>query len=148
MRQPFYAWLENYWMALIYAQWGVFFGAATSPGRWPAWRAAMRCASPPSVFLWGVVVRTVVTWQLSWAINSVTHLWGYRSYQTADDSRNNLFLGYVAGGEGWHNNHHAHPSSAMHGHNWWEFDPVFWVIRGLAAVGLAKDIKLPGPLSG
>jgi stearoyl-CoA desaturase (delta-9 desaturase) len=73
----------------------------------------------------------------------VSHLWGYRAYETNDDSRNNLFVGYFAHGEGWHNNHHADPRSALHGHRTWEFDPVFWIIRLLARLGLATDVVMP-----
>jgi stearoyl-CoA desaturase (delta-9 desaturase) len=85
-------------------------------------------------------------WHLTWALNSVAHRWGYRNYQTSDDSRNNVLLGFATGGEGFHNNHHAYPSSARHGHRWWEFDYVYGMIRVLAALGLAKNVKLPGPL--
>ena len=72
--------------------------------------------------MWGVLVRTVLVWHISWSVNSVAHLWGYRNYSTGEGSRNNFFVGFISNGEGWHNNHHAHPNAAMHGHRWWEFD--------------------------
>jgi fatty-acid desaturase len=68
------------------------------------------------VLVWGVFVRTVYVMQITNFINSVTHLWGYRNYSTHDQSRNNGMMGILATGEGWHNNHHAEPRSARHGH--------------------------------
>ena len=78
-------------------------------------------------------------------MNSVTHLWGYRNYETNDDSRNNVFVAIVAAGEGWHNNHHADPGSARHGHKWWEFDLTWQVIRLLMLLGLASRAAVPAP---
>jgi len=70
----------------------------------------------------------------------VTHLWGYRNYETDEDSRNNIIVGLIANGEGWHNNHHADPRSARHGHRWWEIDNTYLTIRFLAWLGLASDV--------
>jgi fatty-acid desaturase len=95
------------------------------------------------IVLWGVVVRTTLSWQIAASVNSVTHRWGYRNYETNDDSRNNFVVGLLAHGEGWHNNHHADPSSAKHGHKWWEFDLTYCVIRILMVLGLAKDVVMP-----
>jgi stearoyl-CoA desaturase (delta-9 desaturase) len=78
-------------------------------------------------------------------VNSVTHLWGYRNYDTPDNSRNNMLIGLLAGGEGWHNNHHAAPASARHGHKWWEFDLAWLMIRLLMLLGLATKVRLPSP---
>ena len=75
------------------------------------------------------------------SVNSVTHLWGYRNYDTEENSRNNLIVGFLTHGEGWHNNHHAYPVSAVHGHRWWEFDLTYLVIRMLRVVGLVWDVK-------
>ena len=88
-------------------------------------------------------VRTVVVWHITWSVNSVTHLWGYRNYETDEDSRNNIIIGFLANGEGWHNNHHADPRSARHGHHWWEIDVTWLTIRLLAACGLASRIVTP-----
>ena len=82
-----------------------------------------------SVLVWGVFVRTVLNLHNTWAVNSVTHMWGYRNYETDEHSRNNLVVGYTAMGEGWHNNHHADPRSARHGHRWWELDITYLTIR-------------------
>lgn len=96
-----------------------------------------------SLLVWGVFVRTVLVWHITWSVNSVTHMWGYRNYDTDENSKNNWFVGLVSNGEGWHNNHHADQRSAAHGHRWWEFDVTYLTIKALSLVGLAKDIVKP-----
>jgi fatty-acid desaturase len=96
-----------------------------------------------SIMLFGAFVRTVIVWHQTWAVNSITHLWGYRNYQTDEDSRNNVFVGVLANGEGWHNNHHADPRAARHGHRWWEIDTTYLAIRLLMLLGLATDVVQP-----
>jgi stearoyl-CoA desaturase (delta-9 desaturase) len=76
-------------------------------------------------------------------VNSLAHVWGYRNYDTAEQSRNNWLVALISNGEGWHNNHHADPRSASHGHRPWEVDVVFLVVRALEAVGLASDVRRP-----
>jgi len=98
-----------------------------------------------SLLVWGVAVRTVAVWHITWSVNSITHLWGYRNYDTPDNSRNNIFVGIIANGEGWHNNHHADPRSARHGLDWREPDITWLTIRALMALGLARDVALPSP---
>ncbi len=93
--------------------------------------------------LWGGLVRVFIVHHVTWSINSVCHLWGTRPYQTHDHSRNNLVFGVIGFGEGWHNNHHAFPASPRHGLRWWQIDISYLIIRGMAAVGLAKDLRLP-----
>lgn len=92
------------------------------------------------MLLWGLCVRGVVCYHSTWFVNSLTHLWGYRNYETRDDSRNNWFVAIVAWGEGWHNNHHAFPRLARSGHRWWEVDVTWWAISLLRSVGLARDV--------
>jgi stearoyl-CoA desaturase (delta-9 desaturase) len=79
-------------------------------------------------------------YHITWLVNSATHIWGYRNYVTSDNSRNLWWVGLLAFGEGWHNNHHAYQRSARHGHRWWEFDITYLVIRGMESVGLAWDV--------
>jgi stearoyl-CoA desaturase (delta-9 desaturase) len=98
-----------------------------------------------SLLVWGGALRTVVVWHTTWSVNSVTHIWGYRNYDTPDSSRNNAIVALLAGGEGWHNNHHADPGSARHGHKWWEFDLSWLTVRVLMLLGLATDVVLPSP---
>jgi stearoyl-CoA desaturase (Delta-9 desaturase) len=93
--------------------------------------------------LWGGLTRIFIVHHVTWSVNSVCHLWGRRPYPTRDHSRNNVVFGVLALGEGWHNNHHAFPTSARHGLRWWQIDASYWFIRALALVGLAWDIRLP-----
>ncbi len=93
--------------------------------------------------IWGGLVRIFLVHHVTWSINSACHLWGHRPYQTDDQSRNNWVFGYLAMGEGWHNTHHAFPTSAQHGLRWWELDISYWVIRALAAMRLAWNVRLP-----
>lgn len=93
--------------------------------------------------LWGGLVRVFLVHHVTWSVNSACHLWGRRPYQSGDESRNNLVFGVLALGEGWHNSHHAFPTSARHGLSWWQPDISYWVIRGLWAVGLVWDVKVP-----
>ena len=93
--------------------------------------------------VWGFFVRSVGVLHTTWLVNSATHLWGYRTHETRDTSRNNWWVGLMAYGEGWHNNHHAFQVSARHGMRWWEIDVTYWTIWALKAVGIAYDVKLP-----
>ena len=98
-----------------------------------------------SVLLWGLFLRTTIGLHATWLVNSATHLWGTRRFETNDDSTNNWLIALVTFGEGWHNNHHAHPRAARHGLAWHELD-INWIgIRTLQLLGLAKDIKLVKP---
>ncbi len=93
-----------------------------------------------SMVLWGVFLRTVFGWHCTWLVNSATHLWGKRRFETRDDSRNNGFIAALTWGEGWHNNHHAYPRSARHGLRWYEVD-INWIqIKLLEKLGLVKDV--------
>ncbi len=98
-----------------------------------------------SGFLWGGVVRMCVVHHITWSVNSVCHLWGSRTFKSGDESRNNIAMGVLAFGEGWHNNHHAFPTSARHGLRWWQFDSSWIVIRTLSLFGLVRKIRVPSP---
>ncbi len=93
--------------------------------------------------VWGGFVRSVLVLHVTWLVNSATHLWGSRPYATRDTSRNLWWVALLTYGEGWHNNHHAFPTSARQGLRWWEIDMTYAVIRLLSWVKLAGDIKLP-----
>lgn len=90
--------------------------------------------------IWGLCLRMVAMYHSTWFVNSATHIWGYRTYKTRDESRNLWWVALLSYGEGWHNNHHAHPHTARAGHLWWELDPTFWAIRALQFVGLAYNV--------
>lgn len=96
----------------------------------------------PFVF-WGMFVRAVLLWHCTWFINSVTHVWGYRTFNTADNSRNLWWAALLTYGEGWHNNHHAYPNVAKAGWQWWEIDITWWAIAFLKTLGLARKVNLP-----
>jgi fatty-acid desaturase len=94
------------------------------------------------VVLWGIFLRVTVGLHATWLVNSATHIWGSRRFETRDDSRNSWWVALLTGGEGWHNNHHAHPVSARHGLRWYEFDPNYYGIWLLKMLGLARDVKI------
>jgi stearoyl-CoA desaturase (delta-9 desaturase) len=85
-------------------------------------------------------VRLVFVLHSTWFVNSASHIWGYTNYPTTDDSRNNWWVALLTYGEGWHNNHHAYPRMAPHGHKWWEIDVTFMTIRLMQWCGLAWDV--------
>jgi sn-1 stearoyl-lipid 9-desaturase len=95
-----------------------------------------------TLVLWGIFLRTVFGWHSTWLVNSATHLWGTRRFETADDSTNNALIAVLSFGEGWHNNHHAHPTSARHGLKWYEFDMNWLMIRLFNFLGWAKQVKV------
>jgi stearoyl-CoA desaturase (delta-9 desaturase) len=145
LRERFYKQLErNLWQLwIVILSWTVFFAggfiAEVLLGGTPM--EAVQFGA--SLVIWGVFVRTVVVWHQTWAVNSISHLWGYRNYETDEGSRNNLFVGIISNGEGWHNNHHSDPRSAKHGHRWWELDTTYLTIRLLVMLGLAWDVVTP-----
>jgi stearoyl-CoA desaturase (delta-9 desaturase) len=94
-------------------------------------------------FVWGGLMRIFLVHHVTWSVNSIGHLWGKQPYPEGDQSRNNFLLGVLAMGEGWHNNHHAFPTSARHGLRWWQLDVSYYFIRLLALAGLAWKIRLP-----
>ena len=147
VKDPFFAWLElsDNWVKVVLLSWAIFFaiGFITVSLGGGAPTDAIRFGS--SLVVWGAAFRTVLLWHVTWSVNSVAHLWGYRNYETPDNSRNNLLVGLLASGEGWHNNHHADPRSARHGHSWREPDLAWLTIRALMALGLARDVALPSP---
>jgi stearoyl-CoA desaturase (delta-9 desaturase) len=93
--------------------------------------------------VWGGFVRSVLVLHTTWLVNSATHIWGYRTFQTRDDSTNLWWVALLTYGEGWHNNHHAFQTSARHGNRWWEIDMTYWAIKAMSWVGLAHSIKMP-----
>jgi len=93
--------------------------------------------------LWGVAVRTVFVYHGTWFVNSASHTWGYRNYDTNDQSTNLWWVALLSFGEGWHNNHHGDQRAASHGRRWFELDMTYWTIRLLGLVGLARNIVRP-----
>ncbi|NBQ89209.1 MAG: acyl-CoA desaturase, partial [Betaproteobacteria bacterium] len=94
-------------------------------------------------FLWGGLTRIALLHHVTWSINSVCHVWGSKPYRSGDESRNNAIMGLLGFGEGWHNNHHAFPTSARHGLHWWQFDLSWVCIRALERTGLVWKVRVP-----
>lgn len=94
------------------------------------------------MLLWGTCVRVVAGLHATWLVNSATHMWGSKRFRTKDDSRNNWWVALLTFGEGWHNNHHAHPASARHGLAWYELDITWLQILLLAKLGIATNLKV------
>jgi stearoyl-CoA desaturase (delta-9 desaturase) len=145
LRDPFYFGMERKfrWVQIYVAHWLVFFLGGLGFGLLAGWGLSASLWFGSSLLVWGVFVRTVLVWHITWSVNSVTHVWGYRNYETDENSRNNWLVGLVSNGEGWHNNHHADQRSAAHGHLWWEFDVTYLTIRLLARLGLARNVVQP-----
>jgi fatty-acid desaturase len=133
-RDPVFWFLEQYYYLPYVASLLVIFGLGWIYGGLPLGL---------SWFAWGGLLRTIYVWHLSWMVNSVTHSVGYRNYAFPDNSRNTWWLALMSWGEGWHNNHHAHPRSAKVGHRWFELDPTYWTIQLLSRIGLASSIIRP-----
>jgi fatty-acid desaturase len=132
-RDKFHFWLSKYhWLPITVS------GLALVAGGWywGGWKSAL------GMVLWGVFLRVTLGLHATWLVNSATHLWGSRRFETRDDSRNSWWVALLTGGEGWHNNHHAHPVSARHGLKWYELDPNFWGIWLLSKLGLAKKVQV------
>jgi fatty-acid desaturase len=96
-----------------------------------------------SFVMWGGFVRVALMLHFTWFVNSATHTWGYRNFETRDASRNCWWVALLSAGEGWHNNHHAQPNCAAHGREWWEFDLTYSIIRVLGLFGLATNVIKP-----
>jgi stearoyl-CoA desaturase (delta-9 desaturase) len=91
--------------------------------------------------LWGTFMRVTLGLHATWLVNSATHIWGGRRFFTRDDSRNNWWVALLTFGEGWHNNHHAHPSSSRHGLAWYELDITWLQIRFLQLLGIIRNVQ-------
>ena len=143
IRDRFYRWIERDVVWITLAQPLLFFAAGFLIKLALGGSAMEAVQFGASILLWGVVVRTVFVWHITWSVNSFSHVFGYRSYETNDQSRNNPLVAFISSGEGWHNNHHAEPSSASNWRNWWEIDLTYALICVLVLVGLAWDVQLP-----
>jgi stearoyl-CoA desaturase (Delta-9 desaturase) len=132
------------WVNRHYRKW-VLLGLAL-----PAAIGALIEGSPQGAWhglVWGGGIRLFASYHSTSAINSVAHVFGYRTFDTGDTSRNNFWLGLITLGETWHNNHHAAPGSAIFGFSWWETDIGGMVIVGLERLGLAWHVRRPSALA-
>lgn len=145
LEDPFYLALElsSAWIWIYLGHAAIFFGAGFGIGWLFDGSVAAGVQFGLSLLVWGVFVRTVAVWHITWSVNSLTHLFGYSNYDNGDHSKNNWLVGIVAAGEGWHNNHHHDPASASNQHRWWEIDVIYYEIRLLQLLGLARDVVPP-----
>ena len=128
VKDPYYNFLERYAVVLQ-----VMLGMALFVlGGWP-------------MLAWAFFARLVVLYHCTWLVNSAAHATGYQTYRSNDRSMNCWWVALLAFGEGWHNNHHAFPSSARHGLHWFEFDMTWLTIRVLRALRIARNVKVPTP---
>ncbi|HSF14019.1 MAG TPA: acyl-CoA desaturase [Vicinamibacteria bacterium] len=97
--------------------------------------------SGAQMLIWGFFVSTVLLSHSTFTINSLSHVFGKRRFETKDTSRNNLLLALLTFGEGWHNNHHHYPTSARQGFYWWEIDITYYGLLLLSKLGLIWDLK-------
>ncbi|NJN56491.1 MAG: acyl-CoA desaturase [Leptolyngbyaceae cyanobacterium SL_5_9] len=125
-RDPYYRWLDRNFL-LLQIPLGLLLFVL---GGW-------------SFVIYGSILRAVLLWHSTWLINSATHMTGYRSFEVEDGSRNLWWAALLTYGEGWHNNHHAHPNVAKAGWKWWELDITWWAIQALSTAGLAKKVVMP-----
>jgi sn-1 stearoyl-lipid 9-desaturase len=124
-KEPFYRWLTTFhWVPLT-----VLGFTLLAIGGW-------------GLVNWAIFLRVVLGLHSTWLVNSATHLWGRRRFATKDDSRNSWWVALLTFGEGWHNNHHAHPTSARHGLAWYELDVTWIQLRLLQAMGLVWDVRV------
>jgi len=124
--QPFYTWVQKTYVWHVVAQFAALFALGGLPA-----------------VVWGGALRLCWVYHITWFVNSASHVWGNQTYNTGDLSRNNWWVGLLAFGEGWHNNHHAFEFSARHGLEWWQLDMTWMVIKTLETLGLASNVKLP-----
>ncbi|KAL2462755.1 Palmitoyl-monogalactosyldiacylglycerol delta-7 desaturase [Forsythia ovata] len=125
-KQPFYKFLESTYFIHPIALGALLYALGGFP-----------------YIVWGMGVRSVYVYHITFLVNSASHTWGKQAWNTDDLSRNNWLVAMITFGEGWHNNHHAFEYSARQGLEWWQIDITWYVIRLLEAIGLATDVKLP-----
>jgi stearoyl-CoA desaturase (delta-9 desaturase) len=123
-KYPELRWLNRYWMlpAAVYA-------------------LVLTLVGGVHAFVWGGLISTVLLWHGTFTINSLSHVWGGRRYETGDTSRNNFILSLVTLGEGWHNNHHKFPGATRNGFFWWEIDITYYVLKVLSVFGLIWNLR-------
>ncbi len=129
---PFYIFLERHMVTVNVLFAFMLYGMGFSMGR---------SQLAISFVLWGFCFRIVYVWHVTFLVNSATHVFGYQSYNTGDQSRNTWWVAILTFGEGWHNNHHAHPTLATYGHQWFEVDTTYWIIFFMQKSGLAWNVR-------
>ena len=135
LQDKFLVWVDRFYYLWVLASFAIPAGIGALITQ--SWQGALMG------FLWGGLVRVFLGHHITWSINSVCHVFGGRPYKSADLSTNNLLCAILGFGEGWHNNHHAFPTSARHGLTWWQVDVSWWTILLMQKLGLAWNVKIP-----
>ncbi len=135
LKDPVARWADKWFWALVAL--GLIIPAGIGLLVHHSWAGAV------TALLWGGLVRIFIQHHATFSINSVCHVWGSRPFKSSDQSRNNPIFGVVSFGEGWHNNHHAFPTSARHGLRWWQLDLSYLFIKTLQIMGLAWNVRVP-----
>lgn len=136
-KYPELVWLERWHMVGPLGLIGVLALAGWALAAW----APGLGTGPGQMVVWGFAISTTALYHATFTINSLAHTTGRQRFDTGDDSRNNWWLAVITLGEGWHNNHHAHPGTARQGFYWWEYDPAYWGLRVMAWLGLVRGLR-------
>lgn len=138
---PELVWLDRYEMAVYIAFAGACFGLGCLLHAL-GWNADLHWFHAGiQMLVWAFFISTVLLYHGTYTINSLSHLYGSRRFETPDTSRNNWLLSILTLGEGWHNNHHHYQSSVRQGFFWWEWDPTYYALKAMSAVGLVRDLR-------
>jgi len=142
LKDPFYMWLERTaHLPIIYTAHAFLFYAVGAVIGWLTGGTIMAAVQMGmSLVVWGVLVRTVAVWHITWSVNSLSHMFGYQNYDTGEHSRNNWLVALLTVGEGWHNNHHQDQAAASVQHRWWEIDISYYEILLMQLLGLASSV--------
>lgn len=141
LADKFACWVQAYW-EVVFVPLTMAIPALLGAG-WFAWTGQPIGEGLFRGFIWGGLARVFLIHHITWSVNSICHLWGSREFAAKDESRNNAICALISSGEGWHNNHHAFPTSARLGLRWWQFDNGWQVIRLLEVLGLVWNVKSP-----
>ena len=123
------------WIAVLFLGLGCYF-----LGEWAAFQA-WTGMNGLSMLAWGFFLPTVLLYHATFSVNSLTHMFGKKKYDTGDESRNNWFVSIITFGEGWHNNHHFFPGAARQGFTFWELDPTYYTLKMMSLFGLVSDLR-------
>ena len=123
------------WIAVLFLALGCYF-----LGEWAAFQA-WTGMNGLSMLAWGFFLPTVLLYHATFSVNSLTHMFGKKKYDTGDESRNNWFVSIITFGEGWHNNHHFFPGAARQGFTFWELDPTYYTLKLMSLFGLVSDLR-------
>ena len=144
-KRPFMVWLDRNMILLQFIYGVILFAVGGLLARFfdPQITTTFSVANGASYVVWGVFVRLIALYHVTWFVNSACHTWGFRTHNSPDKSRNLWWVGILAFGEGWHNNHHAQARTARHGWEWWQIDQTWYLIRTLELLGIARNVVHP-----